>query len=373
MNEILYLDHNATTPIRPASAEAMVEALGVTGNPSSVHGDGRTARRVVEDARDCLAGLFGADAASVVFTSGGTEANALALTGGRRLLVSDVEHASVLDARGDAERIPVDGDGVVDVEALDEMLAASGEPAVVSVMLANNETGVIQSVPAVVEVARRHGAQVHCDAVQAAAKVDVDVRDLGADAVSLSAHKLGGPKGVGALIVIDDDLGAPMLRGGGQERGRRAGTKNVPGIAGFAAAAADAVGEIGAFAGLAALRDDMEAALREHVPGTRMFGAGSERLANTSCFASPGIAAETQVMALDLAGIAVSAGAACSSGKVAPSHVLRAMGIEEDTADKAIRVSLGRTNTVADIERFVAAWTALHSETASVRPTALVA
>jgi len=374
MNETTYLDHNATTPVRPTAAAAVVAALDVTGNPSSVHGAGRAARRMVEDARDCIAGLFGAGAASIVFTSGGTEANTLALTGSRRrVLVSDVEHASVLGVRTDVQRIRVDSDGVVDVDALDALLAASDEPALVSVMLANNETGVIQPVAEVAEIAHRYGANVHCDAVQAAGKIAVDVAALGVDAVSLSAHKLGGPTGVGALIVADDSLIAPMLRGGGQERGRRAGTENLPGIAGFAVAAKEAVDELGPFAELAALRDDMEAALRQRVPETRFYGIETERLANTSCFASPSIGAETQVMALDLAGIAVSAGAACSSGKVAPSHVLRAMGADEDTANKAIRVSLGRSSSVSDVERFVATWSALHGEPVSETPAALVA
>jgi len=373
MNEITYLDHNATTPIWAAAATAVVEALEVTGNPSSVHGAGRAARRMVEDARDRIAGLFGTDAASIVFTSGGTEANTLALAGSRRrLLVSDIEHASVLGVRADVQRIPVDGDGVVDVEALDALLAAEDEPALVSVMLANNQTGVIQPVSEIAEMAHRHGAKVHCDAVQAAGKIAVDVAALGVDAVSLSAHKLGGPTGVGALIVTDDSIIAPMLRGDGQERGRRAGTENLPGVAGFAMAAMEATDELESFAALAAMRNDMEAALRSHVPGTRVFGCDAGRLANTSCVASPSIGAETQVMALDLADIAVSAGAACSSGKVAPSHVLHAMGIEEDMANKAIRVSLGRSSSVSDVERFVPAWSSLHSEPASETPAALV-
>lgn len=365
MMTMTYLDHNATTPVRPGVADAVAEALSVTGNPSSVHRYGRTVRRMVEDAREQVAALVGATPAEVVFTSGGTEANALALCGGgeRRVLVSAVEHPSVLKAVDGADIVPVDGDGVVDVVALDQMLGVvSGsvpEPAIVSVMLANNESGVVQPVAAVSDVARRHGARVHCDAVQAAGKIVIDVRDLDVDLLSLSAHKLGGPTGVGALIVRSDAGSTATLRGGGQERGRRAGTENVPGIVGFGVAAEAAGGDGANWTRIAAWRDALERRALACVPAACVFGAGAPRLPNTTCIAMPRVDSAIQVMALDLDGIAVSAGSACSSGKVTQSHVLAAMGVPDDVARTAIRVSLGWTSREDDVERFLAAWSAL--------------
>lgn len=346
-----YLDHNATSPMRPAALDAVVEALRMGGNPSSVHRPGRAARARLDLARRQVAGLVGALPAEVVFTSGGTEANNMALRGcgRRRVLVSAIEHESVLKAVPDAERIAVDGNGVVDLAGLERSLA--GEPALVSVMLANNETGVIQPVAQVVRLARAAGALVHCDAVQAAGKVPVDLHGLGVDYLSLSAHKLGGPAGVGALMVR---AGAPFAAdrlGGGQESYRRAGTENVAGIAGFGAAAE-------------ASRDGLDAALRDRLeaslPMARVHGAGAARLPNTSCLSMPGVKAETQVMALDLAGIAVSAGSACSSGKVTRSAVLSAMGVEPGLAEAAIRISCGWNTVFGDIERLIAAWQELY-------------
>ena len=358
----IYLDYNATAPLRPEARAAIDAALGICGNPSSVHGFGRRARRVVEDARERVAALVGATPSQVIFTSGGTEANNLALTGtGRaRRIVSAVEHDSVLRAAPEAERAPVDMEGVAELDPLAAMLSGDGPPALLSLMLANNETGIIQPLQRAAELARDHGALLHCDAVQAAGKIPVDVAALGADLLSLSAHKLGGPPGVGALIVGDGIELAPLLAGGGQERRRRAGTENLPGIAGFGAAAEAALAGLDAYAEIAALRDDLEARALASVPGARIFGAGAPRLPNTSCLAMPETAAEIQVMALDLAGIAVSAGSACSSGKVEPSHVLRAMGAGEDAAGSAIRVSLGPESGAADIDRFLDAWSALH-------------
>lgn len=359
----IYLDHNATTPLRPEARLAMVEALSVFGNPSSVHRFGRGARRLVEDAREQVAALAGVSPATVIFTSGGTEANALALAGCGRagVLASAVEHSSVLDARADVKSIPVDGDGIVELDALDEMLGRSDAPAVVSVMLANNETGGIQPVRAVAEVAARHGAVVHCDAVQAAGKVPLDVTGLGVQLLSLSAHKLGGPTGVGALIAAGTEL-LPQLRGGGQERRRRAGTENLAGIAGFGAAA-EAVGDAAMIrastARLEALRDRLEAAVAAVTPSARVVAGGVERLANTSCVLTPGVASETLVMALDLGGVAVSAGSACSSGKVTASHVLRAMGLGEHLAGQAVRVSTGWTTTERDVDEFIGVWSAV--------------
>jgi len=345
-----YLDWNATAPLRPEAAAAIAAALAVGGNPSSVHRQGRAARRIVEDARERVAALVGMPEAGIVFTSGGTEANHLALAGaGRpRVLVSAVEHPSVLHAVPGAEVVPVDRDGIVDLDRLDAALAADPRPAVVSVMLANNETGVIEPIAEVVAIARRHGALVHCDAVQAAGKLPL--AGLGADLVTLSAHKLGGPMGVGALAIADGIELAPLLRGGGQERGRRAGSENLAGIAGFGA-----VAEHGDWSAVGALRDRLEAELGD---AAVVVGAAAPRLPNTSAIALPGIAAETQVIALDLAGVMVSAGAACSSGKVGPSHVLQAMGLPPEIAGCTIRVSLGWSTSEADIARFLDAWTA---------------
>ncbi|MCH8835517.1 MAG: cysteine desulfurase, partial [Proteobacteria bacterium] len=323
---------------------------------------GRAVRRAVEDAREAVAALVGAAPADVVFTSGGTEANNLALRGaGReRILVSAVEHESVLMAGAGAALIPVDSDGVVDLDALDSLLAGEGTPALVSVMLANNETGVVQPVAGIAEVARRFGALVHCDAVQAAGKIPVDMGALGVDMVSLSAHKIGGPAGIGALVVADSVPLSPIVFGGGQERGRRMGTENFSGIAGFGAAAREAGKGVDGFAELGRLRDALERRILAVSPGTRIFGAGAGRLPNTSCLTMPGMASETQVMALDLAGVAVSAGSACSSGKVQASHVLAAMNADAAQAASAIRASLGWNSTAQDVDRFVDAWTALH-------------
>jgi cysteine desulfurase len=354
----VYLDYNATAPLRPAASEAMARVQALAGNPSSVHSFGRQARAAVETAREQVAALAGAKPAQVVFTSGGTEANNLALAccGRGRVLVSAIEHDSILAAAPAAEQIPVSGAGVVDLVALERLLQADPRPALVSVMLANNETGVIQPLAEAVAIARRAGALVHGDAVQAAAKLPLDFAGLGLDLMSLSAHKFGGPKGAGALVVADDVPFTAQLRGGGQERGRRAGTENVAAIAGFGAAAEEARRELPRMVEVGAMRDWLERDACADVPATRIIGVGAPRLANTSCLALPGVGAETLVMALDLAGVAVSAGSACSSGKVKASHVLRAMGLEAAIAGSAIRVSLGWASVAADVERFLAAW-----------------
>lgn len=344
-----YLDWNATAPVRPEARAAMADALALAGNPSSVHGAGRAARALVEDARESVAALVGAGTNQIVFTSGGSEANALALSGGRRLLASAVEHDSIL-AHG-AERIAVTADGVIDLDDLDARLAADPRPALVSVMLANNETGTIQPVADVARIARAHGALLHTDAAQAAGRLPVDFLSLGADLMSLSAHKLGGPQGVGALVVGERAEIAPWIRGGGQERGRRAGTENVAGIAGFGAAAMAAPSTDWNY--VRSLRDDLEQ--RAVGLGVEIFADQAARLPNTASLRLPGTAAETLVIALDLKGIAVSAGAACSSGKVRPSPVLRAMGKTDDVAGEAIRVSLGWTTTAQEIDLFIAA------------------
>jgi cysteine desulfurase len=354
-----YLDWNATAPLRQEAAAAMQAALALCGNPSSVHRWGREARRRVEAARAAVAALAGAATDGVVFTSGGTEANHLALLGsGRaRVLVSAVEHSSVLQAVPDAERIPVDADGLVDPTALAALLDRDQGPALVSVMLANNETGVIQPARKLAALAHSHGALFHCDAVQAAGKIPLSLAELGADFLTLSAHKIGGPAGIGALVSSGADV-TPLLRGGGQERNRRAGTENLAGIAGFAAAAAAC--DPAEYGRVRDLRDRLEAALP---PGAIVVGAGAPRLPNTSAIAMPGVPAETQIIALDLDGVMVSAGAACSSGKVGPSHVLAAMGLAPEIADATIRVSLGWSTSEADIAHFIDAWTALYRRT----------
>jgi cysteine desulfurase len=372
MSSMTYLDYNATAPVWLEVREAVAKALASPGNASSVHGLGRAARARIEDAREQLAKQAGVPAASIVFTSGGTEANNLALRGIAarggiaRHLVSAVEHPSVQRAASatglPVETVPVTPAGVVDLDALEEALRAPRGRALVSVMSANNETGVLQPVEEVVARAHAHDGIAHVDAVQSFGRTPIDVGAWSADLVTLSAHKISGPAGVGALVVSERVELEAQIVGGGQERSRRAGTENVSGIAGFGVAAA-LTGRIRASMSEARrLRDRLEARLHALVPDVVMFGADAPRLANTSCFATPGLAAETQVMALDLAGIAVSAGAACSSGKVARSPVLLAMGAGA-LAGEAIRVSLGWHSTEADIEHFLEAYGALLSRT----------
>jgi len=367
-----YLDHNAGGPLRPEAHAAIAAALGEVGNPSSVHAEGRRARATVERARAQVAALVGASPRGIVFTSGGTEANHLAILGCRRprVLVSAVEHPSALLAEPDAVRVPVDGEGVVELGALEALVAAETAPAVVSVMLANNETGVLQPVAEAARLAHRHGALLHVDAAQAAGRVPVDVTALDADLLTLSAHKLGGPQGVGALVVRDGIDVMALQRGGGQELGRRAGTEPVALIAGFGAAAEAAARDEAGMGRLAAMRDGMEAAILERVPEVRIPGRGAARLPNTSAIAMPGVASATQVMAFDLDGLAVSAGAACSSGRVGPSHVLAAMGLEPAIAGTAVRVSFGWTSQDDHPHEFVRSWLALYERCAERRKAA---
>lgn len=359
MSRLAYLDYNAGAPARPEVVAAMTEALAEPGNPSSVHASGRAARARLEEARAVVAALVQAAPAGVVFTSGGTEANALALRGcgRRRLLVSAVEHASVRECGETVELIPVDGNGVVEVSALEKMLAADPLPALVSVMLANNETGVIQPVAEVAEVARAHGALVHCDAAQAPGRMSLTLSELNVDFLTLSAHKLGGPPGIGALVQANPDFAlAPFLLGGGQERRRRAGTENLPGIVGFGTAARLAADHGAEGDRVRELRERLERAALARIPGAVVVGAAAARLCNTSCLALPGVPSQVQVMALDLAGVAVSAGSACSSGKVGESAVLRAMGLDKAVSGSAIRVSLGWNSIADDVEMFLSAW-----------------
>jgi len=361
-----YIDHNATSPLRPEAQAATERALAVGGNPSSVHGRGRAARALVEEAREQVASLVHARTQDLVFTSGGTEANALALWGAlgggaeageriTRLFVSAIEHDSVLaNAHAIAERsagtrlmvIPVTKEGVVDLDALSDGLREGKGRALIAVMAANNETGVIQPIAAISALAKEYGALLLIDAVQAAGKTDMDFS--AADYLSLSAHKIGGPQGVGALVVKESVPFAAQMLGGGQERGLRAGTENVAGIAGFGAAAAIMKDTS------KTLRDDFEARLLRLVPDAVIFGIHAPRLGNTSNFALPGIVAETALMALDLDGVMVSSGAACSSGKVKPSHVLKAMGVSDDFARSALRVSFGWNSAQTDVDAAIA-------------------
>ena len=371
--ERVYLDWNATSPLLPAARDALVEALEAFGNPSSVHAEGRRARALVEEARASVAALAGVPATGVTFTSGGTEAANLALSPsfvrpGERpldlLFVSAVEHACVLEGhRFPMDRVrvvPVTGEGVVDLAALAAMLEGAGDARVMlALQAANNETGAIQPVRAAADMLHARGGVVVCDAVQAAGRMSCLAGPLGADAIVLSAHKIGGPKGVGALAIASPDANIEerLLRGGGQERGLRAGTENVPGIVAFGVAAEHAARTGGSEAArLASLRDDLEARLLRDAPGLMVFSGGVERLANTSAVCAPGAAAATMLIGLDLEGFAVSSGSACSSGKVKASHVLAAMGIAPDIASGAVRVSLGRTTSAADVERFADAF-----------------
>lgn len=358
----LYLDYNATTPAKPSVLRAVVEALEQGGNPSSVHGVGRKARRLVEDARAAVADMVGAAPESVIFTGSGTEANHLALLGAgrRRLLTSAIEHDSLLQAAPNAERISVNGDGVIDLAALERALAKDPAPALVSVMLANNETGVIQPIAEVVEIARRHGALVHTDAAQAPGRIAVDFRVLGVDLMTLSAHKIGGVLGAAALILRQGTSLTAIQRGGGQERGLRAGTENVAAISGFGVAADLAQEDLRRVDEIRALRDRLESLCLAANPDGVVVGVTAPRLPNTSCLARTDMISETQVMALDLAGFAVSAGAACSSGKVRRSAVLDAMGLGQIAAH-AIRVSLGWATRPLDIDQFAKAWSGLRS------------
>jgi cysteine desulfurase len=369
MPDRVYLDWNATTPLRPEARQAMAAAWEVAGNPSSVHAEGRQARRLVEDARAAISGAVGARPQDVVFTSGGTEANALALTPGlrrgagepvRRLLVSAIEHTSVLSGgRFSPEAIgtiQVSGSGLIDIDHLRRLLAV-GPPALVSVMLANNETGALQPVGEVADTVHEAGGLLHVDAVQALGKIPFDIKLMKADLVTLSAHKIGGPKGIGALVLAEDVQGLdPLLRGGGQELGRRAGTENVACIAAFGAAVRAAMAALQDDAArLQGLRDRLEAGLKQ-TPDMIVFSEGVPRLSNTTLFTVPGLRAETAVIGFDLGGIAVSSGSACSSGKVQPSQVLEAMGFGKELAQGAVRLSLGWSTTEADIDLALEAW-----------------
>ncbi|MCB2107391.1 MAG: cysteine desulfurase [Rhodobacteraceae bacterium] len=355
----VYLDYNATAPLLDKVKAAMSRALELYGNPSSVHRAGREARAAIEDAREAVAAAVGARPADVIWTSGGTEANALALSGlvpGAPVWTSAIEHPSVGALSDPSRTFPVTSDGYVDLTALETAVAALEPPFIVSLMLVNNETGVVQPVQDAARIVKARGGTVHCDTVQALGRLPIDMGELGVDAVSVSAHKLGGPKGVGALVLAPSVKISPLIRGGGQERGRRGGTENTIGIVGFGAA----VNEIGRLIAdqprIANLRDDLERWIVANMPAAMMHGRGAARVANTACVSVAGCSSETQLIALDLAGVAVSSGSACSSGKVADSHVLKAMGIGAEHRKGALRISLGHATSERDLEKLQSAW-----------------
>jgi cysteine desulfurase len=374
---MIYLDHNATSPLRPSAKAAMLAALDECGNASSVHAAGRKARARIGEARDRVARFIDADPSSVIFTSGATEANVTALRGAvagalaeehriTRLFVSAIEHESVrATAAALAEtvpglklaEIPVTGDGAVDLEALRFKLMHGKGRALVSVMAANNETGIIQDIAAVSALVRKEGGEaslLHVDAVQLAGRAPLSFAALGADYMTLSAHKFGGPQGVGVLIVKEGAPFAALLAGGGQETGRRSGTENIAAISGLGAAAVEAAYGPDSMARIGVMRDRFESGLKKLAPDAVIFGANASRLANTSNFAIPGLSAETALIALDLDGIAVSSGSACSSGKTKPSHVLAAMGVDETLARSSVRVSFGWTSRDDDVDVLIA-------------------
>lgn len=348
----IYLDYNATARLRPQAAKAMAEAMNFPANASAVHRYGRQAKKMLEDARGSIAEKLNCWPQEIIFTSGGSESNSMALRQQDGvLLVGATEHSSVAKVREDAICIPVNESGLIELPVLHELLQTH-RSTIISVMLANNETGVIQPVAQIAAICREHGALVHCDAVQALGKIPVDFTALGVDMMSLSAHKCGGPAGVGALIVRNDLAIKPLIKGGGQELGRRAGTENLAGIMGFAAALEAC--DLAQMHQIENWRDAFEAACE--AAGGVVFGKNAPRLPNTSFVAMPGVNAEVQLMNFDLGGFAVSAGSACSSGKIEPSHVLAAMGVNPQLAESAVRISLGWASRAEELEKFSAEW-----------------
>lgn len=356
-NAPIYLDYNATAPLRPEAISAMQEIMTFPANPSSVHVYGREAKKHLEAARSIIAESVSAFANEVTFTASGSEANATALRGfkNRRIFTSATEHSSVLHYADDT--IAVDTNGMVQHDALRELLKNEHRPALVSVMLANNETGVIQPMREIAAICKEYNAVLHCDAVQALGKIPVDIGTLGADMLTLSAHKCGGPVGAAALIVRQNIAFDALIKGGGQELGKRAGTENLAAIAGFAAAVQAASQQT---AHIKQQREQLKPLEQLcHALGGTVAGCETERLPNTSCIIMPGIGSEVQLMNLDLAGFAVSAGSACSSGRIAQSHVLKAMGFSGDDAASALRISCGWNTKNDEIEAFTKAWGAM--------------
>ncbi len=354
MMKKIYLDHNATTPIRPEVLDRVTKTMGEVGNASSVHHFGREARKIVETARDQVADLCQVDSDQVIFTSGATESINTVLSGYRDkpVLISAIEHPAVLAAAPHAIKIPVTSDGVVDMDAYKSLLEEH-KPALVSVMLVNSETGVIQPVPEMAKMAHDAGALFHTDAVQGAGRIDISMKKLGVDYMSLSAHKFAGPQGVGALIKRDGLDTPKFMLGGGQEKNCRAGTHNTAGIAGMGLAAKLAKENMKHYADLTTMRDEMENQIRQLTNKTIIYGESAPRVGNTTNVGLPNMPAQTQMMALDLDGIAVSSGSACSSGAFKPSHVLTAMGASDEEAKSALRISLGWNTKQSDINAFL--------------------
>jgi len=363
---MIYLDYNATAPIKPDVIDEMTRVMAKGGNPSSVHALGRQAKATLEKSRQTIGRMINCRPQKIIFTSGGTEANNIALkaTGMRHIILSATEHDSIVrigaDFDGAVDILPVDERGLVDGDILRKHLRQTPERTLVSIMLANNETGVIQDIKSLAHIAHEFGALFHTDAIQAFGKIPLDFRVLGVDMMSLSGHKIGGPQGVGALVARESIAIRPLISGGGQEVGRRSGTENLAGIAGFARAARLAPESLHQMGRVSDLRDRLEQEVAAHAPDAEFFGADSPRLPNTSTILMPGVASETQVMAFDLEGVCISSGAACSSGKVKPSHVVTAMGGSEQQALTTIRVSLGWDTTAEDVAAFVAAWKKLY-------------
>lgn len=355
-----YFDHNATTPVRPCAIAAMTLALSEVGNPSSIHSFGRGARKHIETARKIIGDTLDVSAGQVFFNSGATEGNNTIIKGfaGKRILVSSIEHPSVIDCGVNVEQIPVTVDGVVDIAAFEKMVTTGTPPALVSVMLVNNETGVIQPIAEISKIAKSVDALLHCDAVQGYGRIAFTRESLGVDFLTISSHKIGGTHGVGAVIVSPNTTLPKLLTGGGQERRSRAGTENVAGIAGFGAAAAEATASISDFQKLSILRDTIESEISKsaHV---KIYGQNAPRVSNTISCTVDGISGDTLLMAFDVEGIALSSGSACSSGTVKFSHVLKAMGITEKPDRAALRISLGWTTTEQDVEQFLMVWNKL--------------
>ncbi len=364
MTETIYIDHNATTPPLPEVIDAVCAAMRLIGaNPSSIHANGRAARKLIDDARESVAALVGADPEEVVFTSGGSESNNMVIMGSgrRRVLVSPTEHAAVLKTvltrSALSDLVPVDQDGLVDMEGLEALLTEEDEPALVCIMAANNETGVLQPMAEISELAHRHGALVHCDAVQAVGKIPVDIKGWGVGYLALSGHKIGASQGIGALVRCGDAPLSSFITGGGQEHGIRAGTENVAAISGLGVAARIAAETLDEkSARLREYRDALEAGIKALSPATRIFCEDAPRLPNTSNFSLPGVRSDTQLNALDEAGVSVSAGSACSAGKVEPSHVLDSMEVDAEISTTALRVSFGWSSEAVDVDRFLDAW-----------------
>jgi cysteine desulfurase len=366
MKSMIYLDYNATAPIRENVITAAANAMAAVGNPSSVHGMGRAARARVEEARTQVAALAGARARDVVFCASGTEASNTVIrgAGAKSLIVSPIEHDCVRAAAKESGlpvyELAVSAQGLVDLEDIRAKLEVAPKPALVSVMLANNEMGVIQPVAEIAALAHEHGALVHTDAVQAAGKLMLDRMGLGVDYLTLSAHKIGGPQGVGAIALAPTAPLKALIPGGGQELSRRSGTENVAGIVGFGVASLECMADIGRTGEIATFRDHIEREIKAHGNDVVIVGEGAPRLPNTTCIAMPGVKGETQVMHFDLNGICVSSGSACSSGKVKVSHVLTAMGYAPEVAEGSNRISLGYRTTAEDVDAFLRAWKSLY-------------